>query len=76
MSPITLVTFGFPSVMVPVLSKTIKSAFPVSSIEEAFLNKNPCLAPLPEPTIMATGVAKPNAQGQEITNMEIPLFIE
>ena len=28
-------------------------------------------APFPVPTIMATGVAKPSAQGQEITNTQI-----
>lgn len=31
----------------------------------------PCSAPLPVPTIMATGVASPNAQGQEITSTEM-----
>jgi hypothetical protein len=42
----------------------------------AFLNKTPFLAPFPDPTIIATGVASPNAQGQEITNTAIPLSIE
>ena len=37
------------------------------------LNKIPFLAPTPLPTIMATGVARPNAQGQLITSTEIPL---
>ena len=29
----------------------------------------PCSAPLPTPTIMAVGVAKPKAQGHAITNI-------
>ncbi len=33
----------------------------------------PCVAALPVPTIMATGVAKPSAHGQEITNTDIPM---
>ena len=31
----------------------------------------PCSAPLPVPTIIATGVANPKAQGHAITNTEI-----
>ena len=30
------------------------------------------MAPMPLPTMIATGVARPSAQGQEITNTEIP----
>ena len=37
------------------------------------MNKIPFFAPTPLPTIIATGVAKPNAQGQLITSTEIPL---
>ena len=33
----------------------------------------PFLAPMPFPTIIATGVANPNAHGQLITKTEIPL---
>ena len=33
----------------------------------------PFFAPIPFPTIIATGVASPNAQGQLITSTEIPL---
>ena len=36
------------------------------------MNRMPCLAPMPLPTMMATGVANPRAQGQEITSTEIP----
>ncbi|MPM85617.1 hypothetical protein SDC9_132698 [bioreactor metagenome] len=32
----------------------------------------PFSAPLPVPTIIATGVAKPKAHGQDITNTETP----
>ena len=67
------VTSGSPLVIVPVLSKTTKSTLPVSSKAEAFLNKIPFLAPLPDPTIMATGVASPSAQGQAITKIDIAL---
>ena len=35
------------------------------------LIKTPFSAPLPVPTIIAVGVAKPSAQGQAITNTEI-----
>ena len=35
------------------------------------MKRIPCLAPSPFPTIMATGVASPNAQGQEITRTEM-----
>ena len=36
----------------------------------------PFLAPTPLPTMMATGVARPNAQGQLITNTDTALAIE
>ncbi len=62
------VTSGRPSVMVPVLSKTIASTFFASSRLSASLIRMPFSAPLPTPTIIAVGVAKPKAQGQAITN--------
>jgi len=34
----------------------------------------PILAPTPVPTITAVGVAKPRAQGQEITTTEMAIF--
>ena len=34
----------------------------------------PFSAPLPVPTMMATGVASPSAQGQEMTSTEMPMF--
>ena len=64
---------GSPIVIVPVLSSATMFTRPVSSSETAVLNKIPFLAPTPLPTIMATGVARPNAQGQLITSTEIPL---
>ena len=70
---ITSVTLGSPLVMVPVLSRATISIFPVSSRETAVLNMIPCFAPIPLPTIMATGVASPRAQGQLMTSTEIPL---
>ena len=70
------VTLGSPFVIVPVLSRTAISVLPVCSREVAFLNKIPFLAPIPFPTITATGVARPNAQGQLITSTEIPLASE
>ncbi len=68
-----LVTEGCPSVSVPVLSKTIVSILcPISRDSADFINI-PCEAALPVPTIMATGVAKPKAHGQEMTNTAIPM---
>ncbi len=63
-----LVTSGFPSVIVPVLSKTMALTFFVSSKLSASLIKIPFSAPFPTPTIMAVGVANPRAQGHAITN--------
>ena len=67
------VTLGFPSVIVPVLSKTMVSIFPPISSASADLKRIPFSAPLPVPTIMATGVASPNAQGHEIISTAIPI---
>ena len=44
---------------------------PISSRASEVLNKIPCWNPKPFPTIIATGVASPNAHGQDITNTEI-----
>ena len=69
---ITSVISGVPAVMVPVLSSTTVSTLPAASIETAVLNSIPCFAPMPLPTIIATGVASPRAQGQLITSTDIP----
>ena len=65
-------TRGSPLVMVPVLSRATTFTFPVCSRDTAVLNRIPFRAPTPLPTMMATGVARPRAQGQEITSTEIP----
>ena len=72
LSEITSVTTGSPLVIVPVLSNATTVIFPVCSIAADVLNKIPFFAALPFPTIIATGVAKPSAHGQLITNTEIP----
>ena len=70
---ITSVTWGLPSVTVPVLSRmTVSTRWAVSSAS-ALLMRMPFSAPLPVPTMMATGVARPRAQGQEMTSTEMPM---
>ena len=65
------VTFGFPSVIVPVLSNiTVFTLCADSSASPPFI-KIPFSAPFPVPTIIAVGVANPNAQGQAITSTDI-----
>ena len=59
--------------MVPVLSRATISVFPASSRDTAVLNRMPFFAPKPFPTIIATGVASPRAQGQLMTSTEMPL---
>ena len=61
------VTAGAPLVMVPVLSSTTVSTFCSVSSASALLNSTPISAPLPVPTIMASGVASPSAHGQLMT---------
>ena len=73
---ITSVTFGTPSVMVPVLSSATMSTCPVSWRLSAVLKRIPFLAPTPLPTIIATGVASPRAQGQLTTNTVMALARE
>ena len=53
------------------LSKTTVSISCVRSICSPPLNKMPCSAALPVPTIIEVGVARPNAQGQAMTNTAI-----
>ena len=67
------VTLGSPLVIVPVLSRATICVFPVSSRETAVLNIIPFFAPMPFPTMIATGVASPSAHGQLMTSTEIPL---
>ena len=70
---ITSVTRITPVVMVPVLSRATICFFPVSSCTAAVLNRIPLFAPTPFPTIIATGVASPKAQGQLITRTDTAL---
>src|SRR6202012_668358 len=58
------VTFGLPSVNVPVLSTTSVSTFSSRSNASAFLISTPSCAPRPTPTMIDIGVASPSAQGQ------------
>ena len=58
-----------PRVIVPVLSTITTLTLCNFSNVSASLIKIPSLAPLPTPTIIAVGVASPNAQGQAITNI-------
>ena len=59
--------------MVPVLSRATICVLPAFSKDVAVLNIMPFLAPIPFPTIIATGVARPRAQGQLITRTAIAL---
>ena len=58
------VTVGRPSVSVPVLSSTMAFTLRAVSRLSASLIRIPFSAPFPMPTMMAVGVASPNAQGQ------------
>ena len=64
------VTFGLPSVNVPVLSTTSVSTFSMRSSAAAFLMSTPAEAPLPTPTMTAIGVARPSAHGQAMISTE------
>ena len=69
-------TSGSPRVTVPVLSRTTVFTLPVCSSASAVLKRIPWRAPTPLPTIIATGVASPSAQGQLITRTDIALARE
>ncbi len=58
---------GRPSVRVPVLSKARSVACPRASRAAASRTSTPFRAAEPRPTMTATGVARPRAQGQAIT---------
>jgi hypothetical protein len=63
---------GHPDVRVPVLSKMTIVILLIRSSTSPPLINTPKVAAIPVPTITAVGVAKPNAQGQAITRVEIP----
>ncbi len=64
---IILVTFGRPSVKVPVLSNTMALILQAISSGSPHLMRIPFWAHFPVPTIMAVGVASPSAHGQAMT---------
>ncbi len=64
----TSVTLGLPSVMVPVLSSTTVSSLCAVSSALPSRMSTPFSAPLPVPTMMAVGVARPRAQGHAMTS--------
>ena len=64
------VTDGLPSVRVPVLSTTRVSTFSSRSSASAFLISTPARAPLPTPTMIDIGVARPSAQGQAMISTD------
>merc|ERR1719267_131254 len=66
-------TFGFPSVMVPVLSKTMCVILePSSRARPPFLRRIPYLAAAPVAVITAVGVASPRAQGHATSRVVRP----
>ncbi len=69
-------TFITPVVRVPVLSKIAVSIFVAISIDELFRRIIPLVAPLPDATRSATGVASPRAQGQAIINTATDAVME
>jgi len=56
-------SFGLPSVKVPVLSTTSVSTFSMRSNASAFLTRIPKRAARPMPTMIDMGVASPSAHG-------------
>merc|ERR1719160_1882636 len=66
-------TFGLPSVMVPVLSKTMCVIFePFSSAKPPFFKRMPYFAAAPVAVITAVGVASPRAQGHATRSVVRP----
>ena len=62
-SAATVVSAGFPSVRVPVLSTTTVSTCSITSSASALRNRTPSSAPRPVPTMIDIGVARPRAHG-------------
>ena len=56
---------------ISVLSSATICVRPAASSKAAVLNKMPFFAPMPLPTMMATGVARPRAQGQLLSLIHI-----
>ena len=72
---LTVSPLGIPLVIVPVLSNTTLLVLPIISIIAADLKRILDFAALPLPTIIATGVASPRAQGQLTTSTDTPCII-
>ena len=64
------VTSGLPRVSVPVLSSTTTSSLCARSRASPERMRMPFSAPLPVPTTMAVGVARPMAHGQAMITTE------
>ena len=71
----TVMSFGLPSVSVPVLSMTSLLISRSTSIASAFLNNTPACAPLPVATMIDIGVARPKAHGQAMISTATALMI-
>ena len=69
------VTFGFPTVSVPVLSNTTQSTFAICSKTSPPRNKIPLLAAKLVATNTAVGVAKPKAHGHATTKTFVANFV-
>ena len=72
----TSVKLGFPSVIVPVLSRTTVFTIRAASRTCPDLIRTPFSAPFPVPTIIAVGVANPSAQGQAMTSTAMKIESE
>ncbi len=68
-------SFGLPSVSVPVLSNTTKFTLAACSSASALRMRIPYRAATPVPARIAAGVARPSAQGQAITITDTALMI-
>ena len=66
-------TTGAPSVIVPVLSSTTVRIRWVSSRAAPLLMRMPLSAPLPVPTMIAVGVARPRAHGHAMTSTAVKM---
>jgi hypothetical protein len=71
---VTLISLGFPSVRVPVLSTTSVSTLRRSSMASAFRKRTPVVAPRPIATMIDIGVARPRAHGQAMMSTATALM--
>jgi len=66
------VTSNYPDVNVPVFSNITVFTFRILAMVSALLRRIPNEAARLVPTIMAVGAARPRAQGQATTSVEMP----